>query len=88
VTGPGGARAVSQTQFRPDAAGQLLELWQQVMPRDAPNSARFRDLALLNPPSQRTGLTGPSSRTPSGVARMSIRTGVACLAAPCCSARR
>jgi GNAT superfamily N-acetyltransferase len=57
VTGPGGARAVSQTQFRSDAVGQLLELWQEVMPRDAPNIERFRDLALLNPQFRPEGLT-------------------------------
>jgi GNAT superfamily N-acetyltransferase len=57
VTGPSGARAVTETQFRPDAVGDLLELWQQVMPRDAPNSERFRDLALLDPQFRPEGLT-------------------------------
>lgn len=50
------ARAVTRTQFRPDAVGQLLELWRQVMPRDAPNGERFRDLALLDPQFRPEGL--------------------------------
>jgi GNAT superfamily N-acetyltransferase len=57
VTGPSGARAVTETQFRPHAVRDLLELWQQVMPRDAPNSERFRDLALLDPQFRPEGLT-------------------------------
>ena len=48
MTGPRGALDVTLTRFRPDAVGQLLELWQQVMPRDAPNGERFRDIALLD----------------------------------------
>jgi GNAT superfamily N-acetyltransferase len=47
-----GSRAadpVMETGFQPPAAGQLLDLWHQVMPGDAPDQARFRDLALLNP---------------------------------------
>jgi GNAT superfamily N-acetyltransferase len=47
-----GARApdpVVETQFQPSALGQLLDVWHQVMPGDAPDQARFRDLALLNP---------------------------------------
>jgi GNAT superfamily N-acetyltransferase len=40
---------VTQTAFEPRAVGQLLELWQRVMPGDAPGEARFRDVALLDP---------------------------------------
>lgn len=40
---------VTQTAFEPRAVGQLLRLWQRVMPADAPSPARFRDLALLDP---------------------------------------
>jgi GNAT superfamily N-acetyltransferase len=43
------ADAVTETCFQSHALGQLLDLWQEVMPGDAPNRARFRDLALLNP---------------------------------------
>jgi hypothetical protein len=39
------------------------------------------------PGANRVGLTGPSSLTPAGVARQSMRTRVAYLLAPCCSAR-
>lgn len=41
----------------PEAVGQLLELWQQVMPRDAPSRERFRDLVLLDPQFRPEGLT-------------------------------
>lgn len=44
-----GTDAVTETCFQPHALGQLLDLWQEVMPGDAPDRARFRDLALLNP---------------------------------------
>jgi mycothiol synthase len=57
VTGGGGAEAVSRTQLRPDAVGELLELWRQVMPLDAPDGERFRDLALLDPQFRPEGLT-------------------------------
>lgn len=40
---------MTQTPFRAYALGQLLELWQQVMPGDAPDEARLADIALLNP---------------------------------------
>jgi mycothiol synthase len=51
------AAAVVQTRFEPAAVGELLELWQRVMPRDAPGSERFRDLALLDPQFRPEGLT-------------------------------
>lgn len=57
MTGLSGARAVTETRFRPNAVRDLLELWQQVMPRDAPNGERFRDLALLDPQFRPEGLT-------------------------------
>lgn len=41
--------AVTETSFQPRALGELAELWRQVMPRDAPDAARLRDMALLNP---------------------------------------
>jgi mycothiol synthase len=43
------ADAVTTTPFRARALGQLLDLWHQVMPQDAPDAARFRDIALLDP---------------------------------------
>jgi ribosomal protein S18 acetylase RimI-like enzyme len=43
-----GAPDVTLTGFRPGAVAQLLDLWQQVMPRDAPDRERFRDIALLD----------------------------------------
>jgi GNAT superfamily N-acetyltransferase len=43
------AAAVTETCFQSHAVGQLLDLWQEVMPGDAPDRARFRDLVLLNP---------------------------------------
>jgi ribosomal protein S18 acetylase RimI-like enzyme len=39
---------VTETSFEPAALGALLELWRQVMPRDAPDLDRFRDIALLD----------------------------------------
>jgi GNAT superfamily N-acetyltransferase len=51
ATGP-----VIDTRFRPSALGQLLDLWHQVMPRDAPDQARLRDLVLLNPAFNPEGL--------------------------------
>jgi GNAT superfamily N-acetyltransferase len=50
------AAAVTETPFQARALGQLLDLWQQVMPQDAPSAARFRDLALLNPAFRPGGL--------------------------------
>ncbi len=50
------AALASQTAFEPRAVGQLLELWQQVMPGDAPNEARFRDIVLLDPAFSPDGL--------------------------------
>jgi len=49
VSGSRAADPVTETQFQPSALGQLFDLWYQVMPGDAPDQARFRDLALLNP---------------------------------------
>jgi GNAT superfamily N-acetyltransferase len=56
VTGPQRAADVTLTPFRPDALAQLLRLWQQLMPRDAPNGERFRDIALLDPQFKPEGL--------------------------------
>jgi GNAT superfamily N-acetyltransferase len=56
MTGLWTQTAVTQTRFRPDAVGQLLQLWHEVMPGDAPSAARFRDLALLNPAFRPDGL--------------------------------
>jgi GNAT superfamily N-acetyltransferase len=39
---------VTETSFEPAALGALLELWRQVMPKDAPDLDRFRDIALLD----------------------------------------
>jgi ribosomal protein S18 acetylase RimI-like enzyme len=39
---------VTETSFELAAVGPLLELWRQVMPRDAPDPDRFRDIALLD----------------------------------------
>jgi GNAT superfamily N-acetyltransferase len=39
---------VTETSFEPAALSALLELWRQVMPRDAPDLDRFRDIALLD----------------------------------------
>jgi GNAT superfamily N-acetyltransferase len=47
---------LTQTAFEPRALGQLLNLWQRVMPRDAPNQARFRDIAVLDPAFSPDGL--------------------------------
>ncbi len=57
MTRPAAAAAVVQTRFEPSAVGELLQLWQRVMPRDAPGSERFRDLALLDPQFRPEGLT-------------------------------
>jgi GNAT superfamily N-acetyltransferase len=46
---PGAADPVTETRFQPSALGQLLDLWHQVMPGDAPDQERLRDLVLLNP---------------------------------------
>jgi GNAT superfamily N-acetyltransferase len=48
MTRPQGSHDVTLTGFQPGAVAQLLELWRQVMPRDAPNGERFRDIALLD----------------------------------------
>lgn len=54
---PGSCTAgVIETGFQPSALGQLLDLWHQVMPRDAPDQARLRDLVLLNPAFMPEGL--------------------------------
>lgn len=47
---------VTETTFQPQALGELLDLWARVMPRDAPDLVRFRDLALLNPAFRPDGL--------------------------------
>jgi hypothetical protein len=39
---------VTETTFQPQALAELLDLWRRAMPQDAPDLARFRDLALLN----------------------------------------
>lgn len=39
---------VTETSFEPAALGALLELWRQVMPQDAPDLDRFRDIALVD----------------------------------------
>jgi GNAT superfamily N-acetyltransferase len=39
---------VTETSFEPAALSALLELWRQVMPQDAPDLDRFRDIALLD----------------------------------------
>jgi GNAT superfamily N-acetyltransferase len=39
---------VTETPFELAALGALLELWGQVMPLDAPDLQRFRDIALLD----------------------------------------
>jgi ribosomal protein S18 acetylase RimI-like enzyme len=57
MTRPVTADAVTETQFDPAAVRELLELWKRVMPREAPNSERFRDLALLDPQFRPEGLT-------------------------------
>lgn len=49
MAGSRAADPVIETPFQPSAIGQLLDLWHQIMPGDAPDQARFRDLALLNP---------------------------------------
>ena len=46
---PRGADVLTASCFQSHALGQLLDLWRDVMPGDAPDRARFRDLALLNP---------------------------------------
>jgi GNAT superfamily N-acetyltransferase len=51
------AGEITETRFQPRAVGHLLALWQQVMPDDAPNEARFRDIALLDPAFSPDGLT-------------------------------
>jgi ribosomal protein S18 acetylase RimI-like enzyme len=48
--------AITETPFQPGALGDLRELWRQVMPDDAPDADRFRDLALLNPSFRPDGL--------------------------------
>ena len=48
MTGSQEALDITLTQFKPDAVAQLLSLWQQVMPRDAPDGERFRDIVLLD----------------------------------------
>lgn len=40
--------AVAETPFEPAALGALLDLWREVMPLDAPDLDRFRDIALLD----------------------------------------
>ncbi len=50
------AQAVELTPFLAGAVGELLELWRTVMPADAPDRARFADLALLNPAFDPAGL--------------------------------
>jgi mycothiol synthase len=47
---------VTETSFEPRAVGQLLKLWQRVMPREAPDEARFRDVVLLDPAFRPDGL--------------------------------
>jgi GNAT superfamily N-acetyltransferase len=49
MAGSRAAEPVIESGFRASAAGQLLDLWHQVMPGDAPDQARLRDLVLLNP---------------------------------------
>jgi mycothiol synthase len=49
MAGSRAADPVTETRFQPSAAGQLLDLWHQVMPGDAPDQARLRDLVWLNP---------------------------------------
>jgi mycothiol synthase len=51
------AEAVTTTAFQAGALGQILELWHQVMPQDAPSAARLRDVALLDPAFAPEGLT-------------------------------
>jgi GNAT superfamily N-acetyltransferase len=51
------ADQLTTTAFRPGAVGQLLALWRQVMPGDAPDEARLRDIALLDPAFSPDGLT-------------------------------
>jgi GNAT superfamily N-acetyltransferase len=47
---PGHGRGgVTETCFLPHANGQHLDHWQEVMPGEAPDRARFPYLALLNP---------------------------------------
>jgi len=57
VPGPSAPDAVTQTPFQPRALGELLNLWQLVMPQDAPSPARLRDIALLDPAFSPAGLT-------------------------------
>jgi mycothiol synthase len=57
VTGPRAADAVTQTPFAAPALSQLLDLWQLVMPLDAPDEARLRDIVLLDPAFSPAGLT-------------------------------
>lgn len=47
---------VTETPFQHRALGELLRLWRRVMPQDAPDLARFRDIALLNPAFRPDGL--------------------------------
>jgi GNAT superfamily N-acetyltransferase len=49
VAGLAATDGVTETSFEPRAVGQLLTLWQRVMPREAPDEARFRDIVLLDP---------------------------------------
>jgi ribosomal protein S18 acetylase RimI-like enzyme len=56
MAGPRGAGPVTETSFGPAAHGPLLDLWRQVMPGDAPDVARFRDIVLLNPAFRPDGL--------------------------------
>jgi mycothiol synthase len=57
VPGLRAADAVTQTPFQPHAVAQLLELWKLVMPRDAPDRARLRDIVLLDPAFSPAGMT-------------------------------
>ena len=56
MTRASAAGAAIQTRFEPSAVDELLELWQRVMPRDAPSRERFLDLALLDPQFRPEGL--------------------------------
>jgi GNAT superfamily N-acetyltransferase len=57
VPGVRAADAVTQTPFQARAVGELLDLWQLVMPQDAPDGARLRDIVLLDPAFSPDGLT-------------------------------
>jgi ribosomal protein S18 acetylase RimI-like enzyme len=57
VPSPRRENAITATAFLPAALEPLLALWQEAMPGDAPDAARFRDIVLLNPAFRPAGLS-------------------------------